>query len=268
MLSWQRYKTIFPLTLTFKERFRHVPMKKSMFLPIISLLMLVWISACKHDPYFPDELTHIYPEDTIPTNPQPCSTDTVYFANQIQPLLVSNCAKAGCHDAGTREKGYNFGYYDDFMNTDAFDGGNLGNSKGWDVIVTTNQRNIMPPPPYAPLTTEQKDLVRSWILQGARKNSCTVSNCDTTNVSLSTDIGPIFQTSCYGCHSTAAAQSSGSGIDLEIYNSLQTYANNGRLACSVAHDGACSYMPKGGNKLPSCQIEEIVAWVNAGGPNN
>lgn len=241
-------------------------MKRLILLPFFSLMIMALAPSCKHNPYLPDDLTDD-PNDTI-DNSQPCSQDTVYFENQIQPILISNCAKPGCHDANTREEGYNFADYNDFINTDAFDGGNLGNSEVWDVINENDPDKIMPEPPNAPLTQDQKNLIRTWILQGAKNNGCTDSNCDTTNLSLASDIRPIFQASCMGCHSSAAANASGAGINLETYPTLQTYAGNGLLLCAVIHGSGCTPMPFGGAKLPACQVDKIVSWINAGALNN
>jgi hypothetical protein len=38
-------------------------------------------------------------------------TDTVSFATKIQPLINTNCATSGCHDATTAEAGYDLSTY-------------------------------------------------------------------------------------------------------------------------------------------------------------
>jgi hypothetical protein len=91
--------------------------------------------------------------------------------------------------------------------------------------------------------------------------------CDTTNTSLSGVVKPILRGNCYGCHSASAAGSAGAGINLEDFASLEGWANNGRLVQSVEHTGCCP-MPKGGSKLPPCDIEKIKSWVASGAQNN
>lgn len=91
--------------------------------------------------------------------------------------------------------------------------------------------------------------------------------CDTTSTPLSTVVKPILQGNCYSCHSASAAGGSGAGINLEDYASLEGWANNGRLVQSIEHTGCCP-MPKGGSKLPPCDIEKIKAWVGRGAQNN
>jgi mono/diheme cytochrome c family protein len=93
--------------------------------------------------------------------------------------------------------------------------------------------------------------------------------CDTSNVTLNANIkGEILLPNCYGCHSASAAAASGAGINLEDYNSLKDWADNGKLFCSVDHGNGCSAMPKGGGRLPQCDIDKIKAWVDRGALDN
>ncbi len=92
--------------------------------------------------------------------------------------------------------------------------------------------------------------------------------CDTTNVKLSTVVKPILQGTCYACHNASAAPAAGAGINLEDYNSLKGWANNGKLVCAIEHGNGCSSMPKGGGRLPQCDIDKIKAWVNNGAQDN
>lgn len=92
--------------------------------------------------------------------------------------------------------------------------------------------------------------------------------CDTTNVTLSGTVKPILQGTCYACHSASASGAAGAGINLEDHNSLQGWANNGKLVCSTDHGNGCSPMPKGGGRLPQCDIDKIKAWVDNGAQNN
>lgn len=92
--------------------------------------------------------------------------------------------------------------------------------------------------------------------------------CDTSSVSLSGIVKPILQGNCYACHNASAAAASGAGINLEDYNSLKGWADNGKLFCSVDHGNGCSQMPKGGGRLQQCDIDKIKAWVDRGALNN
>ena len=47
----------------------------------------------------------------------PCDPDSVYFDNQVLPILVSNCAKPGCHDAASHQDGVVLSSYASLMST-------------------------------------------------------------------------------------------------------------------------------------------------------
>lgn len=89
--------------------------------------------------------------------------------------------------------------------------------------------------------------------------------CDTTTVSYATDILPLLQSNCYGCHSQAASMG---GINLEGHSRVKLFADNGRLLGAVSHAPGFSPMPKNGSKLPACDINKIRRWINMGTPNN
>lgn len=90
-----------------------------------------------------------------------------------------------------------------------------------------------------------------------------VTKCDTTSTNYATNISPIIQRDCAGCHTGSGASA---GIQLYDYNSVKTYmsSNKSRFLGSVKWDGSASNMPKGGNKWSSCNINSLEAWVNQG----
>ncbi len=199
-----------------------------------------------------------------------CDPDTVYFQNQVLPLLQSNCAISGCHDATTRKEGVQLTDYNSIVKTGGVVAGNPNSSKLYTILSggggdndKSTQEGIMPPPPKSPFSTDQKNLVKNWILQGALNNVCDA--CDTTNVSFKTSVFPIVETYCLGCHSGTAP---GGGIYLRDYNDLVAVANNGKLMGSIRHDAGYSPMPKNANKLSDCQIATFNIWIKNGTPNN
>lgn len=65
---------------------------------VLALLLPLIIWSCKHEPIIPN----------LPVNPPLkgfCDPDSVYFQNQILPLLVSNCTEAGCHNEQDHQEG-------------------------------------------------------------------------------------------------------------------------------------------------------------------
>ena len=84
--------------------------KSKLLLAVILLagLVALFLPSCVHEPVIdpnnPIDTTDNpidtidNPIDTTPTG-TPCDPDVVYFSKDILPLLRSNCAKSGCHDA-------------------------------------------------------------------------------------------------------------------------------------------------------------------------
>lgn len=91
-------------------------------------------------------------------------------------------------------------------------------------------------------------------------------DCDTTNVTFSTNISPIIKNNCAvaACHNNS---SQAAGLNLDQFNDLQKIAQNGLLVTRITATGS-SLMPQGGPALPDCQIKKITAWVQDGAPQN
>ncbi|MEZ4984738.1 MAG: c-type cytochrome domain-containing protein [Saprospiraceae bacterium] len=238
--------------------------------------LLVFFATCQHAPYIPDpgdmnpvDTTH-NPVDTFPGTGgmgHICDPDSVYFSLQILPILQSNCAFSGCHDAASHQDGVVLTSYTSVINTAQVRPFDLGDSELYEVITESDPDKVMPPPPSSRLSAEQISLIERWILQGAQDLNCdpAATGCDTTSVSFSNTVLPILQTYCVGCHS---GNPPSGGINLSNYGGVQTVAANGRLAGSIRHDNGYQPMPQGGNQLSDCYIGQIVAWINAGALNN
>lgn len=89
--------------------------------------------------------------------------------------------------------------------------------------------------------------------------------CMDENMSYQTDILPIIETDCFGCHSAAA---NFGNVTLEGYNNLLTYVNDGTLIGVIKHESGFSPMPKGAAKLLDCEIAKIEAWIIDGALDN
>jgi hypothetical protein len=222
---------------------------------VVALFVLLAISnSCKHEIAMPSEK----PVE-IPVVSENCSPDSVYFANEIFPLISSSCAMAGCHDAISHEDGVNLTTYSNIMKYVVV--GNASRSKLYKVL-TESGEDRMPPPPRAPFTNLQMQRLRTWIEQGAKNNVC--NSCDTTDFKYSTAIKPLIQNNCQGCHTGASA---GGSIDLSTYNGVKAVALNGKLYGSITWAPGFSAMPKG-IKLTDCRIKQVKKWIDAGSPNN
>jgi len=138
--------------------------KKIVFVLISVILLSYVIGSCKHE--LPGSQVNQIP---VGSGSDPCDANKVYFEQQVLPILVSNCAKSGCHDNASHKEGVVLTSYSSVMNTGGVRAGNAGNSKLYNLINTSNSEDRMPPPPASPLTQQQKNLVYNWIQQGAQK---------------------------------------------------------------------------------------------------
>lgn len=90
--------------------------------------------------------------------------------------------------------------------------------------------------------------------------------CDTTGISFSATVNPIFQTNCAigACHD---ATTKSAGYDLSSFAGV-TAQDSTVIMNSINQNNQASPMPKGGAKLLDCDIAKIRAWYIAGSPNN
>jgi mono/diheme cytochrome c family protein len=245
-----------------KKTFKTTIMKnRNLCLAIALTTAIILFHACRHE--IPDNTGsgNGGGGNNPPPTTNPCSADTVYFVNEIMPIISSNCTMSGCHDNITHAGGIDYTSYTKIMKH--VKPGNAADSKIYKVIIKTDNER-MPPPPMPPLTQVQKDKIYKWISQGAKNNFC-ASSCDTAVFTYSGAVKNIMQDKCVGCHNPASL---GGNIDLSTYTATKTSALNGKLYGSVAHLAGYSPMPKNSAKLSDCEIKQIQKWVNAGAPNN
>lgn len=221
-------------------------------------------TACKHDPEMVVNPDPIDPGDTSGNTTYHCSTDTIYFVQQVLPLLSSGCAMSGCHDANSHKEGVILDSYSGILLTGGINLSNPTNSKIYRQMLKTDE-DRMPPPPAPAFTADQLAIISKWISQGAKETSCLESGCDTTNVTYTTSIKPMIQNNCLGCHNGTGA---GGGISLATYAEIKTIADNGKLLGVIDYLPGYSRMPKNGNKLTDCQINMVKIWLNQGSPQN
>lgn len=241
-------------------------MKTSRFKIIISsgVFIIMTLFACRHQlPFSDDPVGGNNGNNGGGSNSGggACSPDSVYFVNEIMPIISSNCTMSGCHDATSHADGVNLTNYSYIVNY--IKAGNPGDSKLYDVILKTDD-DRMPPAPMNPLSQVQKDKIRKWISQGAKNNSCSAS-CDTTVFTYSGAVKSIMDNKCVGCHNPTSL---GGNIDLSTHSVVEVVALNGKLFGSVAHLNGYSPMPKNSTKLSDCEIKQIKEWIINGSLNN
>lgn len=195
----------------------------------------------------------------------PCDPNTIYFQNDVLPIIISNCAQSGCHDAASAQDGIVLDNYDNIMRTGGIIKGNAWSSELYEVLVETDPEDVMPPAPKSRLSADQITLIAGWINAGAINNSCSDSNCDTVNVKYSTHVDAIIANNCRGCHS--GTNPSGS-IALVSFDQVKSSAINGALMGTITHQTGYIAMPYRATKINDCDIRKIELWINAGMPNN
>ena len=227
-------------------------MKKNFLYSLCIIVGIFSLTQCTHEPIL----------DLTPSLAPTCHADTVYFTNTILPLFIGNCTQSGCHDVETAADDIILTDYENIIKEiSPFE---PNNSEIYEAIIDSGD-DIMPPPPYNPLTSEQITWVKTWIEQGALNNGCEES-CDPNNLSasFSADVKPIIDAKCGGCHSTIDG---GGGILLTNYDEIRAAALDGSLYGSITHNAAYVAMPIGG-QLPQCEIDVIQLWIENGSQND
>jgi mono/diheme cytochrome c family protein len=200
----------------------------------------------------------------------PYDPDTVYFQNEVLPLLLSSCGISGCHDQATAEDDVILTSYYFVMQTAEVVPFEPWENDIIEKVYETDPDDRMPPPPAPPLTQDQKDMIYTWIQQGALNNHFDVEDCDSVNVTFAGMVFPIIQNSCFGCHSGTAPEG---GIHLTNYSQIAAVGaippgNPGSLLGAVTWATGNIPMPKNGPHLSNCDIAQIREWINDGMPDN
>ena len=119
---------------------------------VLSILMF----ACKDEYVYVGTLNPDTPQDTTSTGTngggttvitKPCSPDSVYFELSVMPILRSNCALSGCHDAISREEGIVLDSYANTIKTGGIRVNSPASSKIYSSLNSSRER--MPPPPMS-----------------------------------------------------------------------------------------------------------------------
>ncbi len=233
-------------------------MKKSLLIFTLLIIGVLLQYACKHDlppvvvnPPTQEEIDKVAP--------------TVCFESSVLPVIQSNCGRSGCHSAITHSGGFKLNNYANIISLGIVSG-KASISPLYLSLLNTSS-NKMPKASYPTLSTDQITLIRQWINQGIQNTINCSATCDTTKFKYATDIKPILNTYCLGCHTGATAQG---GIEFATYITLKDQIDNNVDAFygSIIHEPGYSYMPKYADKIKDCDIKKIQKWIDAGALNN
>jgi uncharacterized membrane protein len=222
---------------------------------LIVALLMATIWACTTEPLVPAGFTGENADGT-------CADGIVSFQYEILPLVSSGCAMVGCHDEITREEGVVLTNYTNIMKEVI---PNDPNNSGLYKYLSAGSDDIMPPPPDAPFTQAQKDLIKKWINQGAINTTCNLP-CDSTKTStFAAVVYPIIERNCVACHNDTRSEGA---VKLNSYARILPYANAGNLMGTIEHKAGYPVMPTSGVKLTDCNISLLNQWIANGALDN
>jgi hypothetical protein len=211
-----------------------------------AIILIAVLNACKHD---------------IPKN-------TYCFEREILPLIKSNCTQSGCHNSyDSAGGGYVLDGYSSIMKLGIVPG-NADASLIYTSLLSSAP-HPMAPAPYPLLDDKCREMIKTWINEGAMNTAGCTADCNSGSYTFSKNVMPLIKVNCYGCHNAVAAPDFGGGIELSDYSTIKDQSVSGDLIKSIEHDPSVfSGMPKGLAQLTDCQISIIKKWVADGAPNN
>jgi len=231
---------------------KSTPATRILSVAIIASVGWFAFTGCEHDP--------INPVDPNPTDTtSPCDPGTVDFKNEVLPLIAGKCAMPGCHNSPNGEDGVVLDSYAKILME--VTPGRPNNSELWESITETDPDKMMPPPGYPQLTPAEKELIRQWILQGAKETDCAGNVCDTAVVPSFAEANTIIQEQCVGCH--AYPNVSGT-VMLDSYLGIKNAVENNNLLGALKGVGSSQMPPSGA--MNACNQRKIARWVAAGMP--
>jgi len=218
--------------------------------------------SCQHDP----DLTDLADDQNGGEPSTICDPDTVYFANDLLPLVTSTCARSGCHDAASAADGVVLTDYASVFSTADVRPGDPEGSDFYEVLVEDDPDKRMPPPPNETLNNDQIQMVYTWIQQGALNLECTLADCDLDNVTYSQTVVPNLES--YGCINCHRGNFPSGGVLLADHSSVSQIALSGRLMGAVKRLEGYAPMPPSGEPMGDCHADQIQKWIDDETPNN
>lgn len=91
----------------------------------------------------------------------------VSYANEIAPIIGSNCSASGCHGSANYVK-FSLSTYDQLING-GISAGSPNTSKLYNSLISLGD-DVMPKKPFKELTEKQIQLIYVWIGQGTKNN--------------------------------------------------------------------------------------------------
>ncbi len=211
----------------------------------------------------------------------------VNFTDDILPIFQDRCSE--CHGDNDPEEGLVLTSYKDVMAGSVYGAVvKPGDPEGSYLVEMVSSGKM--PKKGPDLTPDQINLIIAWIKAGAPEHgsaaeaSVPISGTETTtgtvstvvitpeNVSFAKNVLPIFQERCAECHGDNDPEEE---LVLTSYKDVMVGSVYGAVIKPNAPDDSylvemisTGKMPKKGADLTKTQIDTIIAWINAGAPDN
>jgi cytochrome c553 len=119
-------------------------------------ILLAFVLGAIFTGCYNDKYNELYPQAAT------CDTANVTYTATIKPIIAQNCATTGCHDATTKESGYDMSVYADLKV--AVDNNKL-------LAVINHQSGVQPMPQGLPKLSDCNIAkITKWVSAGAPNN--------------------------------------------------------------------------------------------------
>jgi hypothetical protein len=208
------------------------------------------------------------PIDTMDVTGILCDIDSMYFEWEILPILRSGCGRDECHSSTVAYAGLRLNNYANIDQTGGVDPFQSHESRIIGCMEEPDDDQRMPPLPFERLLPRQIDIIKEWIDLGATNLRCDpeLLTCpEDSVVTFETDILPIFEDACQGCHQPLFAEA---GIELITHQDILARVTDGSLLGTIRKESGYKLMPFKSVPLSPCKIQLIEQWIDDGAPNN
>lgn len=235
-------------------------------------------------------------ENTVSAIPGP--DEPVDFTNHVLPILDERCFS--CHNApyekngrtihpkaGLRLDTHEWVMKGNLDNT-VVEAGNLEDSYLYEVITLDEEDDMFMPPKGGALTTEQIDIIKRWIVEGAKASAGggeAISSDMSKGVSFHQHIFPLIEERCLDCHSEPYVKNGRTihpkaGLRLDTYEAIIEGNLDGTIIEKGNAEESTLYavitldsddpeiMPPKGDPLTEDEINMFKQWITEGAKEN
>jgi hypothetical protein len=198
---------------------------------------------------------------------------TICFDTQVLPVYKNSCGISGCHDGSGGERMAMTSFAEIRSTVTPF---HPESSRSYQAITDKWGEQM---PPSAPLSKDQRTIIRLWIEQGAQETLCDTTGgggggggrTGTERACFTRDILPVLVSHCgtAGCHDATTHKE---GYNFTSYAYVMSAVNAGnptksRLYRQITASGEDKMPPATQPQLTAAQIDSIYKWISYGAKN-